>query len=262
MEQLISRDGTPIAYTSTGSGRPLVLVHGTGAAHTRWAPVIPALSRQFRVCAMDRRGRGESGDAAVYDIRREFEDVAALVEALGEPVDLLGHSYGGVCSLEASLLTGMVRKLILYEPPLPVGVPITPEGVIDRLQILLDQDDRAGVVGTFMREVVRMPPQEFTLFRASPAWPGRVAAAHTLPRELRALDTYRFQPRRFANLKLPALLLVGGDSPQFLKAAVDAAHAALPASRLVSLPGQQHIAMDTAPELFVREVTAFLSEGS
>ena len=42
-------------------------------------------------------------------------------------------------------------------------------------------------------EVVRMPPHEFELFRASPAWPARVAAAHTLPRELRAHEHYRFK---------------------------------------------------------------------
>jgi pimeloyl-ACP methyl ester carboxylesterase len=259
MEKVISKDGTPLAYQSTGSGRPLILVHGTGAAHTRWTPVVPALAQRFRVCAVDRRGRGESGDPGPYDMRREFEDVAALADAFGEPVDLLGHSYGGVCSLEAALLTGNIRKLILYEPPLPVeGVPIFPDGVIARLQALLNQGDRAGVVSGFMREVVRMPAYEFERFRASPAWPGRVAAAHTLPRELRALESYRFRPERFAAMKLPTLLLVGGDSPHFLKAAIGSAHAALPHSRLVSLPGQQHIAMDTAPELFVREVTAFL----
>ncbi len=260
METIKSKDGAPIAWRRSGAGRPLVLVHGTGAAHTRWATVVPALSQQFSVYALDRRGRGESGDASPYVMQREFEDVAALVESIGEPVDLLGHSFGGVCSIEAALLSRNIRKLILYEPPLPVeGVPIFSEGIIARLQALLDQGDRAGVVTVFMREVVRMPAHEFELFRAAPAWPARLAAAHTLPRELRALEQYRFRPERFNGVALPTLLLVGGDSPHFLKAAIESAHAALPNSKVASLPGQQHIAMDTAPELFVREVTVFLN---
>jgi pimeloyl-ACP methyl ester carboxylesterase len=261
MDKIISQDGTPIAYERSGTGPPLVLVHGTGGAYARWKPVSPALEQQFTLYAVDRRGRGESGEAQSYAIEREFEDVAAVVDSIGEEVNLLGHSFGGICALEAALLTPNLRKLILYEPPLPVpGVPIYPEGVIDRLKALMDADDRAGVLTTFMREVVRMPAHELELFQSSPAFPSRVAAAHTLPRELRAHEAYRFEPERFKNLHIPTLLLLGGDSPTFFKAAIEAANAALPNSRIVVLPGQQHIAIDTAPDMFVHEVLAFLSE--
>src|SRR5688500_13609083 len=75
MHTVTSKDGTPIAYfeRGSGSGPPLVLVHGTTADHTRWAPVLPALERGFSVFTMDRRGRGDSGDAATYAIEREYE---------------------------------------------------------------------------------------------------------------------------------------------------------------------------------------------
>ncbi|MCI0730931.1 MAG: alpha/beta fold hydrolase, partial [Chloroflexi bacterium] len=63
METILSPDGTPIAYERSGAGAPLVLVHGTSAAHTRWAPIRPALEAHFTVYAVDRRGRGGSGDA-------------------------------------------------------------------------------------------------------------------------------------------------------------------------------------------------------
>jgi pimeloyl-ACP methyl ester carboxylesterase len=261
MEKTLSKDGTPIAYQRSGAGAPLVLVHGTGGAYARWAPILPALEKQFTVYAVDRRGRGESGEAQGYAIEREFEDIAAVVNSIGDGVNLLGHSFGAICSLEAALLTRHLRKLILYEPPLPVpGVPLYPDGVIDRLQALLDAGDRPGVLITFMREVVRMPPHELELFQSSPAFPARVAAAHTLPRELRAHEAYRFEPERFKKLNVPTRLLLGGDSPPFFKAAIEAANAALPNSRIVVLPGQQHIAMDTAPDLFVRELLAFLAE--
>lgn len=261
MQKIRSQDGTPIAYQQTGAGEPLVLVHGMGGSYLRWAPVLPALEQQFTVYAVDRRGRGESVDTTDYAIEREFQDVATLVNSIGEGVNLLGHSFGGICALEAALLIPHLRSLILYEPPLPVpGVPIYPEGVIDRLEALLAAGDRVGVVTSFMREVVRMPAHELERFQASPAFPSRVAAAHTLPREMRAHEQYRFEPERFKSLNVPALLLVGGDSPQFFKAAIEALHATLPNNRIVLLPGQQHIAMDTATELFVQEVQAFLHQ--
>ena len=240
---------------------PLVLVHGTGGAYARWAPILPALEKQFTVYAVDRRGRGESGEARTYALEREFEDVAAVVDSIGDQVNLLGHSFGGICALEAALLTPRLRKLVLYEPPLPVpGVTIYPEGVIDRLDALLDAGDRSAVLTTFMREVVRMPEYELDLFKSSPAFPARLAAAHTLPRELRAHEAYRFEPERFKNLRVPTLLLLGGDSPQFFRSAIEAVNAILPNSRIVELPGQQHIAMDTAPDIFIRELVTFLAE--
>jgi len=58
LDSVISKDGTRIAFWRYGQGPPLVLVHGTTADHTRWAPAIPALSAEFTACALDRRGRG------------------------------------------------------------------------------------------------------------------------------------------------------------------------------------------------------------
>ncbi len=236
-----------------------------GARHQRQPGPLgsyPAgLGAVFSLYAVDRRGRGQSGDAESYAIEREFEDVAALVEAIEQPVHLLGHSFGGICALEAALLTQNIRQLILYEPPIPrPGVQIYPEGVIDRLEGLLAAGKREEVLITFMREVVRMPAPELAQIRSSSAWPARVAAAHTLPRELRAHERYRFEADRFKSLTLSTLLMVGGDSPFFFKAAIETLNATLPNSRVAVLPGQQHIAMDTAPELFIREVLAFLSE--
>ena len=115
-----------------------------------------------------------------------------------------------------------------------------------------------GVVKTFFADVVRMPPAELDMLQSLPNWTARVAAAHTIPREMRATTSYRFDPARFRALNTPTLLLLGGDSPPFFKAAIDVVHAALPASRVVVMPGQQHVAINTAPALFVREVLAFL----
>jgi pimeloyl-ACP methyl ester carboxylesterase len=149
---------------------------------------------------------------------------------------------------------------VLYEPPIPVGLPIYPPGLIERLQALLDTGDRAGVVTTFFAEVVRMPGSELAMLQSLPNWPARVAAAHTIPREMRAGNAYRFDPARFTAVTAPTLLLLGGASPPFFKAAIDAVHEALPASEVTILPGQQHVAINTATELFLREVLAFLGD--
>ena len=261
MEQFVSSDGTRIGCERSGSGSPLVLVHGGTADRTRWAPVVPALARHFTVYAMDRRGRGASGDAAAYALEREFEDVAAVVDAIGGPVDLLGHSFGGICALGAARRSPNVRRLVLYEPP-PTGVPGTiPPAVADRLAALLASGDRDGVVTTFMREIVRVPPGELETLRSLPAWQGRVAAAHTILREVLAVEGHPpLDPAQLRTFETPTLLLLGGDSPAGDRAHAQALKAALPNSRIAVMPGQRHVAMNTAPDLFVAEVLAFLTE--
>ena len=262
MDKITSKDGTMIAYQRSGIGPPLVLVHGTTADHTRWTPVLPVLEQHYTVYALDRRGRGGSGDAEQYAIEREFEDIVALVNSIDEPVFLLGHSYGALCSLEAARRTTHLRKLVLYEPPIPTGIEIYPHEVVKRIQALLDEGDREGALIAFMQDVVHVPPYELEMLRSAPNWPARITAAHTILREMRGSNEYVFEPARFSSLKTPTLLLLGGDSPGFLKAAIEAVHAALPNNQVVVMPAQQHTAMNTAPELFTREVLQFLAEAS
>jgi pimeloyl-ACP methyl ester carboxylesterase len=256
--EVVSPDGTPIGYRRTGDGPPLVLVHGTAADHTRWVPVLPALEERFTVVAVDRRGRGLSGDAPVYAMEREYEDLAAVVDDVGGGAAVLGHSFGGGCALEAALLTGGVRRLVLYEPPLGVVAP--PPETIARLEALLDAGDRDRFLAAFMGEVAGATPEQIELMRSLPAWQARLAAAHTIPRELRAVHDDEFEPARFRGLDVPTLLLGGSESPAAFGTAIEMAHTALPDSRVVTMPGQGHVAMDTGTELFLREVLAFLAE--
>jgi len=259
-EIVTSKDGTPIACWRSGEGPPLVLVHGTAADHGRWRPVLPAFEERFTVCTVDRRGRGGSGDSDDYAIEREFEDLAVVVGSLGESVNLLGHSYGALCALEAALLAKNVRQLVLYDPGIEVaGQEIYPHEVIERLEVLLGAGDRDGVVATTMREVAGLPPETVEYMRAQPVWQARVDAAHTIPRELRAVKAYRLDPQRFRDLGVPTLLLSGGSSPAALRRAAEAADKALPDSRIVVMPGQGHAAMDTGTDLFTTEVSRFLT---
>ena len=258
-ESVTSKDGTPIGYWRSGEGAPLVLAHGTAADHGRWSPVLPAFEQRFTVCAVDRRGRGGSGDSDAYAIEREFEDVAAVADSPAEPVVLVGHSYGALVALEAALITCNVRKLVLYDPGIEVaGQEIYPHEVIERLDALLAAGDRDGVVATTMREVAGLPPETVEYMRSLPVWQARVEAAHTIPRELRAVKAYRLDPERFGDVRVPTLVLSGGESPAALRKAAEAVEEALPDSRLVVMEGQGHAAMDTGTDLFTTEVIRFV----
>lgn len=258
METVTSRDGTRLAYARSGSGPPLVLVHGSTADHTRWRTVLPELERHFTIIAMDRRGRGGSGDAETYALELEYEDVAAVVEAQGPNTSLLGHSFGGLCAMEAALRVNNLRRLVLYEPPFPaVGTALYPPGLPERFEAMLAEGNREKFLVSFFSEVVGLPDQQIAVLRADPSWEGRVAAAHTALREM-ADGEYRFDPARFRSLAVPTLLLLGDQSPAELVAPTRALHSALPDSRVVVLEGQGHVAMTTAPELFLREVIGFL----
>ena len=260
MQTIRSADGTLIAYDHGGSGPHLVLVHGTSADRRRWGNVRPLLEKQFRVTAIDRRGRGGSGDAGPYAIEREYEDVAAAVEACGAPVLLFGHSYGALCALGAATLAREnIAALVLYEAPAFEGRDIS-RRELARIEALLAADDREGVVTTFAREIVRMPATDFERLKASPAWPARLAAAHTLPRELRAADGFRLASVAPEKIALPTLLLHGGDSPDFFKDAMARLAGLMPQARPAALAGQQHVAMDTAPDLLAEQVAAFWNE--
>jgi pimeloyl-ACP methyl ester carboxylesterase len=251
-----SADGTEIAVFEHGpSDKPtLVLVHGSTADHMRWMPVFDGLLSFVRVAAVDRRGRGASGDAAEYSIDREVEDVAAVVASVPRPVVLLGHSYGAVCSLFAMGAGLDVDALVLYEPPLALDGPISDPAVVAEMQALADAGENEALLETFMSRVVGMGEAELAVLRAAPVWPARVQAAHTIPRELAAVDAMRFDRSLVAGVTAPTTILKGTESAPYLLAACDAVHAAVPGSRLVVLEGHGHSVMDTGPDLFVDTV--------
>ena len=96
--------------------------------------------------------------------------------------------------------------------------------------------------------------------QAGPQWPGRVAAAHTIPRELREIHRYTFDPLRFRTLRTPTLLLVGSESLPHRLTITETLHQALSNSQIVVLQGQHHTAIRTAPDLVVQKVVTFFKE--
>lgn len=258
-----SRDGTKIAYFGTGTGPPLVAVHGATADHTAWNRLMPYLEPYVSVMAVDRRGRGGSGDHPDWDLEREFEDVAAVVDAVaddtGRPVNLLGHSFGGTISLGAATLTPNVRKLALYEPVTRAEHDVKPAGVVDRIDRLVRDGKREQALEVMFREIVLMSEEAFAAYRQLPIWPNRVAIAHTLPRELGVSLTHTaIDAERVTALHVPTLLLLGGDSPPGPKASIARLSETLPNARVTVLEGHEHMAIYDAPETFAERLLGFL----
>lgn len=258
-----SRDGTPIAWFRSGTGPPIVLVHGATADHTAWRTIRPMLAGDHTLYAIDRRGRGASGDTEPYAIGREYEDVAAVVDAVaaaeGVPVDVIGHSFGGRIGLGAALLTPDLRRLVVYEgAPAPDGRSFQGEAAMARLEARAAAGDRDGLLADFLGSVVGMTPAELDAYRASSTWPARVAAAPTLIREMWAEAGEEAGPERYAAIRIPVLQIVGGESNALFTEGTWALDRLLANGRVVVIAGAKHAAHHSHPEAFVAAIREFL----
>lgn len=250
-------DGASLALEAGGAGPSVLIVHGAGTTRKSWAKVATLLQPRFRTYALDRRGRGDSTDGAAYSLQREAEDVAQVVAALPGPVFVVGHSIGALITLEAMRLTDRLAKAVLYEPAIPVpgAARDDPRPVCDA--VAAGDNDRAMVI--FFRDYVLMPERTVDGFRADPSWPQRVKLAPTVCREVTARGTYRFDPARFARIPTPTLFLLGGDSDRIVAAGTRAGAEALAHGRIEVLPGQQHVAHLTEPDVVANDIAAFFA---
>ncbi len=260
-----SADGTQIGAFTSGHGPPVVLVHGATADHTTFRVVGPMLARHRTVHSVDRRGRGASGDGPSYAVEREYEDVAAVIDAVaatsGDAVDVVAHSFGGAVALGAARLTTNIRRVVVYESAAAVpGLDDPPADIVARMTDLQRVDDRPGLLRLFMTEVVGVDAAKLAEFEASPVYPERVAAAHTVLREMTAVGPPdAAAAMRWAEaIHVPVLQLLGGASLPFFRETTLLLDAALPDGRVVVLDGQRHAAHHDAADVFVAEVEAFL----
>jgi pimeloyl-ACP methyl ester carboxylesterase len=124
MSQVLSKDGTVIAFDQAGKGPAVILVGGAfqyRAIDPRTAQLAALLAQHFTVFHYDRRGRGASLDTQPYAVERKVEDLAALIKEAGGQAAVFGMSSGGVLALEAARLGLAITKLALYEPPFNSG---------------------------------------------------------------------------------------------------------------------------------------------
>jgi pimeloyl-ACP methyl ester carboxylesterase len=255
-----SADGASIAVWVEGRGPALVMVHGSIADHTTFEPFVDVLRHRFTTFSIDRRGFGASPDVADYSIDRDFEDVAAVVDAVaartGGPVALWGHSYGANCAMGGATLTDSVHHLVLYEPSL--GLPYPP-GSIDRIEAALAKGDRDEAIVAVLVDILAMTDDEIDALRASPLWPVRLAAAPTIPRECRAEEGWVYRPGQFDRITASTLLLAGSASVPVVTAATDRAAAAIPDAEVHVLEGHGHFAHKTDPAMVAAIIERFVT---
>jgi pimeloyl-ACP methyl ester carboxylesterase len=265
-------DGTSIAVFAGGGWgadgaaeeTPILLVHGTGSDHTTWRSVAPLLAGH-RVYALDRRGRGASGDREPYAVGREVEDVAAVADAIaaagGRGVAVVGHSLGGRLALAASLRSGAIERVVGYE-----GAPTPPDpgGADERLLAGLAADLRAGdhdaVLERFLREAAGLPEDQLAAFRASELWAMR---ARTAPQIVRELDAALHDPdigmEALARVGVPVLQLAGTESAARFRDGVVALDRRITHGRVEFVAGARHNAHHSHAEAFAVAVIGYLA---
>lgn len=255
MQRIPSPAGVTVSYDNYGEGPPLVLVHGSFSDHkTNWEFVKPLFETQFTVYAIARRGRGETDSTKGHSLEDESRDVVAVIRSIGEPVFLLGHSYGAQTALAAAAqVPDRVRKLVLYEPASP---RIVEKEALGRLEELAQAGNWEGLAVMFFRDRLFVPVEELDELRATELWPPIIADAEASLDDLRALSRYDFKAERFRDLRVPVMLQIGTESPRHLYV-TDALAAVLPDARIEELPGQAHEAMTTAPRMYAESVSRF-----
>lgn len=244
-----SKDGTAIAYDKIGSGQPLILVDGALCSRASGpnGPLAALLQRHFTVYTYDRRGRGDSGDTKPYDVEREIEDIAALIQEAGGSAFVYGISSGAALALEAANRLSSIKKLALYEAPFIVdnSRPPVHEGYLEEMEKLLASERRGAAVKLFMKKGVNVPSPIVAMMPLMPAWPKLKAVARTLPYDtLLTLEHQRgksFSANRWASVTVPTLVAVGGKSPSWMRNAMQSLANVLPDAKLRTLEGQTHI---------------------
>lgn len=122
-------NGLTTDYELTGSGTPIVFVHGGWMSADMWDPQVDFFGEEYQVLTYDIRGHGRTGGSAesTYSIDRFVEDLRELVEALSLDTPILcGLSLGGmIAQTYANRYPDDVRGLVLAGamqsfPPLPV----------------------------------------------------------------------------------------------------------------------------------------------
>ncbi|MCS9293429.1 alpha/beta hydrolase [Pseudomonas aeruginosa] len=265
-------DGYQLVYQDLGEGTPVLLVHGSLCDYRYWQWQLRSLGEHHRLIVPSLRHyypERWDGQGADFTSARHVADLLALVERLGEPVHLLGHSRGGNLALRLALAApDALRSLSLADPGgdyaaevyAHAGLP-APEEPLERnqfrrqalelirggeaelgLELFVDTVSGAGVwkrsSATFRRMTL---DNAMTLVGQVADQPPALALS-----ELRSID-------------LPSLILNGERSPLPFPATAEALAAALPRAELQRIQGASHGLNATRPAAFNRSVLEFLA---
>jgi pimeloyl-ACP methyl ester carboxylesterase len=242
MEKVTSADGTLIAYDRLGDGPAVVLVCGGSVDRMSNAPLAALLAENYTVYNYDRRGRGDSGDAEVYEIEREFEDLDAIFAVAGGSAHLYGTSSGAALAVLATAAGRPVNRLALWEPPyiLEGTRERPPANTADIYRDFVAAGRRDQAAEYFMAEVVGLPPEFVAMAKASPWWPAQEAIAHTLAYDATVMGDYSVPVEELADIAVPTQVLTGGASDEWMRLGNETVVTHLTNGSHRTLKNQQH----------------------
>ena len=258
-DYVTSADGTRIAYDRIGTG-PAVILVAAALQFRDFDPTTAAMANLlaehgFTVVNYDRRGRGESTDSLPFDVDREIEDIAALVDEVGGSAAIFGSSSGGALALAAAAEGIGISKVALWEVPLDLEDDGTEN--LRGLQQRVAVRDRAGTVEFFMRQ---MPPEWLENTRRSPAWPTLLDVSPTLVYDAAALERAQSGTplaMQWETVTMPTLVMYGAQTLPLFPVASRAIAAALPHARVLEIEAANH---GWRPEVMAAILAEFFSE--
>jgi pimeloyl-ACP methyl ester carboxylesterase len=260
-------NGVELYYELSGSGEPLVLVHGSWGDHHNWDSVVPALEQSFRVLAYDRRGHSASErPAAQGSVFEDADDLAGLIDELGlAPAHVVGNSFGAAITLRAATRRPDVfRSLAAHEPPLfPLLAGTEFEPALEEVQRRI-----GAVVGLLERGDHERAAQLFadTIAFGPGAWEGQltpqlretfITNAPTFLDEDRDPDALQMDLDALAAFDKAALLTSGTESAPFFGPVVDTIAERMPRSERVTIDGADHVPHISVPKRYVELVRSF-----
>lgn len=258
----LDRGDATISYRRVGAGPALLLLHATLSSSRDLVRLADRLGSAFTVYSIDRRGCGESRVApgtplGPIDVAVHVDDLAGVIDAEGlSSVTLAGHSYGGCLALEvAARHPDLVERTWLYEPPYAPAGPPSVQALLAETGRLTqranDDDGPAAAAEAFLAAVSGratvdgLSPSARARIRAE----GRGAVADAT---LLGMD-----PDGIAGIESPLLVVTGSRSESIYAVIADAIVRAAPVGSRQQLPGADHMAPVTRPELVAASVMAF-----
>lgn len=254
-----SADGSTIGYRQLGQGPGLVLVPGGMMAAQNFMTLAAALSDDFTVSILDRRGRGASSSLRERGgLRSEFEDLAAVLERTDAP-NVFGLSSGAIIALESARHMPAIRRLAIYEPPLPVDGS-NPAAWLPRYEKELAAGDLPAAMVTVSKGIPVSP-----VFSRLPRFLGTTLMRLALPAEARQtppgdvslqslIPTMRGDAQvvidaagdlnRYRDVAIDVLLLGGSRSPRSLKRVLGILEVTLPRAQRLEIAHAGHMAAD------------------